>query len=823
MRPARFRPAAALLGLACGAAALWLALHHPLSGALAAAAVLVGVGVAAWRPFVSLALLLGLLPVAGLAPWTGWMLVEEFDLLLLALLAGAWARLAWPQGLPRRQPRPLGGARGLWWALVLAYAAATAVSVHRGLVDAGAWTATGFDWSWWHGWREPMNVLRTAKPLLAALLAWPVWLRLQARDPRRAAEAVGWGALAGLTVVSALAVWERWAWTGLTNFSTDYRSTALFWETHIGGAALDGFLALTLPFGFWALARARDRRVWALVCLALMLAGYAVLTTFSRGLYLALVVSVPLWWWMQRRVPHAPAPGASRPVPPLWVPALWVLVFGLCALGVFGHGGWRGLGALWLWLALAFLAWQLGLPMRQGGGPAGAARRWGPAIAAAVLGLATVGAAMAAPPAWKLPYLLFVLLGLATAGLVWWAARHSTPGAAAWAAAAWVVTGAAALAISLHWGLTGNPWHAAWAVGALALAVAAAQRWPAVRGPAGGRWRLPTLGALALSGLVVGSFGGGSYLGSRLASAEQDMQGRQAHWQRSASLLDQGGDLWWGIGVGRFAAHFAFSGLTTDQTGDYRWRPGEQGGGELVLTAGKHQLGFGELFRLSQRLPRVEGPVKVRWRAFVEQPTRLHLEICNKHLLYDMGCSLTQVALGGTAQRPQPLGWVEGEAVLQANGGWRSPVFSLALETQGARLRLARVELLDASGRELLHNGGFDEGLARWLPSSDRHHLPWHAKNLGLHLWVEQGAVGATLFGLLLAFVAGRLLLGQAREHPLAPPLLAGLVGMLVVGAFDSLIDVPRLAFACLWLMGVAATLNSSAYGKDTRAQVPPL
>jgi hypothetical protein len=54
-----------------------------------------------------------------------------------------------------------------------------------------------------------------------------------------------------------------------------------------------------------------------------------------------------------------------------------------------------------------------------------------------------------------------------------------------------------------------------------------------------------------------------------------------------------------------------------------------------------------------------------------------------------------------------------------------------------------------------------------------------------------------------------RLTLGRARRHLLAPPLLAGLVGFLLVGAFDSLLDIPRVAFAFLWLLGVAATLRA--------------
>ncbi len=54
--------------------------------------------------------------------------------------------------------------------------------------------------------------------------------------------------VAGLGVVALGALWEHVAFPGLLNFSTDYRSTSVFWEMHVGGAALDGYLALAMPF-----------------------------------------------------------------------------------------------------------------------------------------------------------------------------------------------------------------------------------------------------------------------------------------------------------------------------------------------------------------------------------------------------------------------------------------------------------------------------------------------------------------------------------------------------------------------------------------------
>ena len=68
------------------------------------------------------------------------------------------------------------------------------------------------------------------------------------------------GLVAGLVFASLAILWERLAFPGLLNFSSDYRTTALFWEMHVGGAALDGFLALTAPFAVREVLVARVRR-----------------------------------------------------------------------------------------------------------------------------------------------------------------------------------------------------------------------------------------------------------------------------------------------------------------------------------------------------------------------------------------------------------------------------------------------------------------------------------------------------------------------------------------------------------------------------------
>ncbi len=219
------------------------------------------------------------LPAMNLSPWTGWLMAEEFDLAVLGAVAGGYARIAWrgAEGVPA-----LGGKARL---ALAALAAVTLGSAWRGMADAG-----GPAGGWFQGYTDPLNSLRVSKSALFALLLVPM-LRREVRQPR-AGEGFARGMLAGAVLVTAAAVWERVAYPGLLNFGDIYRTTALFWEMHVGGAAIDAYLALATPFVAWALWRARTRGQWALAALFALAWVYVCLTTFARGAYLGVLTSI---------------------------------------------------------------------------------------------------------------------------------------------------------------------------------------------------------------------------------------------------------------------------------------------------------------------------------------------------------------------------------------------------------------------------------------------------------------------------------------------------------------------------------------------------
>ena len=281
------------MALVSFAAGLTLAWHHPIWPVAALIFFCLSCIATAWWPGSWLLVVPAALPWLNFSPWTGWLVFEEFDLLLLGVFAGAYARLAWStdngfaeRGFHgnRRELRPSDIALHV---LVVALGVLGFVSLLRGLDDAG-----GFTFSWFQGYTDPLNSLRVFKSLLFGILTIPL-LRGEMRvSGTRAGNRLALGMVLGLAGVSVAVLWERAAYPGLFDFSTVYRVTALFWEMHVGGGAIDAYLAMAMPFVVWALWAARGPLRWVLSAVVALLSAYACLTTFSRGVYVA--VALPL-------------------------------------------------------------------------------------------------------------------------------------------------------------------------------------------------------------------------------------------------------------------------------------------------------------------------------------------------------------------------------------------------------------------------------------------------------------------------------------------------------------------------------------------------
>lgn len=716
-------------------------------------------------PLLWLASLPALLPLLDWSPWSGWLPLQEFEIFMLGLLAvGYW-------NLPRQEQggrfsafsRLLLGAYALSWLVALFIGGDGAQS---GLMESGSLGA--------------MNVLRGAKGFLLALLLLPLLGRAWSQRELALWRYFVPGATLGLGIAALAVILERWLFTGLSDFASDYRAVGPFFEMFAGGAALDCYLSALLPIcAWWLMQRRLD--AWSVFgAVVLVLATYAALVSFSRGVYLACVVTAIILAWAQQRG-HRKASGRISVVPYLW------LVAGSYAMAqVFHFGGYRTLAAALLALlavlALAPASRLRVSPMRA-------------VMVLAVVALCIVSA-LALP---KGPYLATGLAALiALAGLAW--SRGSQEGGV------WM-SWSGALGLSLATPLVAAYWRAdgewlpvlGWLVFVWATLLLAR-----IAG-----WWSQSYAALAAPGTLVLLLGlivpvvGNYYMGTRFSTAGADFQGRLSHWGDVAALSRTPAAVLLGNGVGRFVDEYYWHNRRSESPSAIA--VGNEGQNYTRLIPPNTVRGFEDVVRLSQRVDMRAPPRALHMKARSSGANGvLHAAICDKWLLYPFNC------INGSVTKLDQ-NWREVSIVFRGQrnrDGWsavRPSVLMLSTNNtnQSSTVDVTDLRLEDASGKSLLQNGNFRRGLSHWFYTSDRHHLPWHAKNLWLHVYFEQGVIGLALFLLLGVAAVSSLLKRMNRGDNLAPALLAVLAGVCAVGLFDSLLDFTRinvLVFLLLWL-----------------------
>jgi hypothetical protein len=239
----------------------------------AASALTIWVMVAARYRGLWLFALPALLPIMNFSPWTGWLVFEEFDLVVLGLLGAGLGQRAWElrprlgkQAIPLAQESSHDG----YIAIALVAGALGVLGLWRGFADAGGWT-----FGWFDSYPQPLNSLRVDKSLLYAAALVPLLHDEFRRSTPDAVRRLALGMQVGLALVGLAVLWERAAYPGLLDFSSTYRATATFWEMHVGGAAIDAYLVLATPFAVWALWSARSRRAWAAAAFVAVLTCHA--------------------------------------------------------------------------------------------------------------------------------------------------------------------------------------------------------------------------------------------------------------------------------------------------------------------------------------------------------------------------------------------------------------------------------------------------------------------------------------------------------------------------------------------------------------------
>jgi len=260
----------------------WAIICYPIASFLLTFGLVAYVFVLRRWPQAWLLVLPAALPVLDLAQWSGRFFFDEFDCLLLATVAVAgWRR-------PAGKASYRFSSTGFIVLTLFALSVVTAVLV-------GVYPFPAFDANAFSNYYSPYNALRMGKGLMWALLLIPLLKKELGRNAGKSHRLFAHGMTLGVFATGIAVVWERLAFTGLFNFTDGYRVAGMFSGMHTGGANIEAYLVIALPFvAWWALVtrRGMDRLFGGGVFL---LGAYAMAVSYARGGYIALTIGMVIF------------------------------------------------------------------------------------------------------------------------------------------------------------------------------------------------------------------------------------------------------------------------------------------------------------------------------------------------------------------------------------------------------------------------------------------------------------------------------------------------------------------------------------------------
>ncbi len=777
----------------CGAASIGLLLHHPMIGFGLVASYIAVALFCYVKPFVALVTVLAVFPWFSFAPWTGWLVFEEFDILLLVFIAAVCFRQLL-QPLPTLQSPDRADYRlnNKGFFLLFAFFAIGAFSVWHGLAQAG-----DFSWRFFTNYQTAENALRTGKSLLLAPLFIVAWYALARSSRHKLYLALVYGMSIGLAVAVFGCIYERYIFTGLTNMSTDYRTTAWFWEMHLGGAALDAYLAVTIPFALalWPIAKPHWARGLLILFYTLIL--YAVITTFSRAVYAAVPLAICVLLLATQRQAHA----VGRHIIKVKVLLVFALLAAVGTFYVFPEGGYRVALAYVAGLSLVYCSWPFLNSITY--------RVWFSVMA---LGLVLIWPLLNSASIEKMPYVIFLFSSLAAfATFVWAYFREKRPPMTLIILLI-VVTLSVIPSISHYWN-TSQVYSQTLAVVVLVyvlftLFYLLCKKAHLFKVPLNFAEAMGGAALMFITTMVCAMFMSSSYIDQRFSSVDRDLLGRFGHWKQAADIQNKIGDIWAGGGAGSFVNATYWYGPEAERISSFRLVQ-EGANSALFLHTGNHLHGYGEVLRITQQVFTPVGRPTLTFRAKSTKDTSLGAELCEKQLLYHGSCIRGSVKITvGEEWENYQIKFDRDELKTTDWSQLRHLMFMLYVGTPDTKVLLDDVQLEDEHGRSMIKNGTFSQDMAFWFFTSDRNHMPYHLKNLLMHVFFEQGFIGLAATLLLSGYVVARSLFGRSQQHPLAPAAAAAIIGLMVIGFFDSVVDGARMAWMFQLLLILGASLN---------------
>jgi hypothetical protein len=353
---------------------------------------------------------------------------------------------------------------------------------------------------------------------------------------------------------------------------------------------------------------------------------------------------------------------------------------------------------------------------------------------------------------------------------------------------------AAAIAVGAIYTLIVTFARAAYASGVLAgLVFVVAWAWAMHRRRAGVIATLvaPAALLLVLAGIVLATAIDSKFMALRVGMVTQDLGTRERNWSSGLALRDKGivADLI-GMGLGTYPRIVLArrpngnyqTNFVLERDGNFRY---------LALSAGL-PLYFGQKVAADRRQSYILS-LTLRSPDGKGQFTAL---LCEKLLLYSANCRRLEF-------RPKSPGrWervgglfpgIPGDAPSRFKFLARPQDLAFVDRFPGTRFEIGEIRLIDAAGRNLIANGDFSSGLARWFFTDDNHSI-WRIENQYLMTLFEGGVLGLAAFILFAAAALAGACRAVGSGEPAAAAVAASLAAFLWSCFFDCLLDVPRLA-----------------------------
>lgn len=334
------------------------------------------------------------------------------------------------------------------------------------------------------------------------------------------------------------------------------------------------------------------------------------------------------------------------------------------------------------------------------------------------------------------------------------------------------------------------------AYGATVLGVAAAGILPIALAPRRrGSRVLPALASIALAvvltGITLGFAVDSSLMSARLRRMVPDFDTRWANWTGGLGLIDRTPTAWLlGMGLGTYPRVVRLRAPLDQRPSNFIVR---HDGPVPYL-----ELRMGSNFYFGQKVP-IQSNRTYRLSLAFRAPSPaggLSVLLCEKLLLYSDACRGATFRSNGTNR------WRTAHALLSTAGMdqrvvaglLRRPIeLSLFGTRPGDVVDVTNIRLLDRRGRNLVHNGNFGAGTARWYFTDDKH-LVWQIENQYLTSLFEGGMFGVFAFVLLGGTAIAGAMRAARRGEAVASAVAGSLLAFMAAGVFDDELAAPRMA-----------------------------